>query len=119
MKKKILLVDDDTNLRLILTEALTHKNYDVEVISAKDPLEAMDKWHTYKSTITHVIVDYYMPIDNGLEFCKIIKGTSPDVKVVLFSGDSELERSEKSGLVDKFFSKDNTKQLLTYILDPK
>lgn len=115
-KKKILLVDDDTNLRLILAEALTAKNYNVEVISAKDPLEATDKWHTYKSSITHVIVDYYMPIDNGLELCKIIKSTNPSVKVILFSGDSELERSEKSGIVDKFFSKDNTRQLLTYVL---
>lgn len=116
MKRKILLVDDDQNLRIILSEALTNKTFDIDVLMAKDPIEATDKWHMYKSSITHVIVDYYMPIDNGMEFCKLIKSTNPNVKTVLFSGDPELERSMNSGFVDMFFSKDKTKQLINYIL---
>ncbi len=117
MKKKILLVDDDNIFRSTLSGSLTDGNFNIEVIDAKDPIDAIDKFHQFKDSLTHVVVDYYMPIENGLEFCKLVKSSSPNIIVILFSGDVDLERTLKSGFVDKFFRKDRPKQLVNYLLD--
>ena len=87
-KGKVLLVDDEEEIRTVGTEILQGLGF--TVIAANDGYEAIEK---FKSTtdIALVILDLTMPRMGGEEcFCELIR-LNPEVKVVIASGFSEHE----------------------------
>ncbi len=116
MAKVVLVVDDDEQTRESMKELLEAKDPYIEVHTAKDPLDAISSFHKLKDSLGFVIVDYYMPVDNGLEFCKVVKSNKPSVQVLLFSGNQELRSGENSSnYVDKFFLKPDGRGVVDYI----
>ena len=82
---RILVVDDDREIRQMLIEALTlDRQYLVE--EAANGIEASIKLGTYRPDL--LILDIFMPEMDGLEVCRIIK-TEPelaDMQVIITTG---------------------------------
>ncbi len=75
MKKTILVVDDDTSIRRLLTVNLMAEGYDV--VTAVNGTEALSKLAA--GGIDLVVLDIMMPQKDGWEVCKVIRD-SEDVK---------------------------------------
>jgi len=69
---RILVVDDDMEMRLLIRSILTAKGY--EVLTASDGIEALAVLE--KEKIQLVISDWLMPRMDGLELCKRIRAAS-------------------------------------------
>lgn len=110
---KILVVDDDQQIRNMLRATLERENY--EVVEAGDGIEAMA---AYKSeSIDLVITDIVMPDKEGIELIMELKGTNPEVKIIAISGggrinpEDYLKWARRFG-VDRTFSKPVDRQKL-------
>ncbi|MBX4259333.1 response regulator [Clostridium estertheticum] len=70
--KKILIVDDEVNNRLLLEEILEDfKEKDVEILLAEDGKRALDIIKSERPSL--VFLDIMMPTINGYEVCNIVK----------------------------------------------
>jgi CheY-like chemotaxis protein len=86
--KRILLVDDDADLRESLAEALEEAGYTVD--RAGNGQEALQKLrsHTGGERPVAVLLDLLMPVMNGWQFCQL-KRRDPavaDIPVIAMSG---------------------------------
>lgn len=97
MKPHILFVDDEADWREMLTLYFTHKGLDVStagtVSEAKDRLE-----HGFYKL---VVLDLNLAGEDGLEVLRFVKGRSPDVPVVVFTGLDVDENLVKRCLADR------------------
>ena len=80
--KRILIVDDDAELRDMLCATLSEAGY--EVATAADGTEASAILRTKRPEI--VITDVYMPSKDGLEILLDLRQHFPDIKVIAMSG---------------------------------
>lgn len=87
MANKILLVEDDPDVREAYQAILERKGYDVQV--AKDGHAGLALASSHKPDL--ILLDLLMPGMSGLEFLKIYqpKEKHPDVKVVVLSNIEE------------------------------
>ncbi len=81
---KILVVDDEEFLRMILTDLLVELGHGV--IQASNGIEALKIYRDKKDEIDLVILDILMPFMDGIEVLKEIRKINEGVKVVLTSG---------------------------------
>lgn len=73
----VLVVDDSTIVRVILSECLESSGF--EVIEAIDGVEAIEQIQTHRPDL--VITDIVMPRMNGYELCRWIK-SDPRTKAI-------------------------------------
>lgn len=101
MASRVLVVDDEPTIRMILSRYLGRKNY--EVIEASDAKEAMQAFADSDPDL--VLLDVNLGADNGLDVLAAIRETS-SVPVLLCTGmAAEPTRSASaSGYVVKPFS---------------
>ena len=66
--RKILLVDDDVDLRQSLADALEHAGY--QVVQASNGAEAIESLRTGEPPDV-VLLDLLMPVMNGWQFCEL------------------------------------------------
>jgi DNA-binding response OmpR family regulator len=105
MRKKIMIIEDDTDILDIMTYILTDKGYDVVSDSNSSILSGVD--NTYPDLI---LLDNRLPEGLGLEICKRYKqqwkseGKSV-CPVVIISADHELEQLAASHNADGFLEK--------------
>lgn len=81
-RKKVLLVDDDEFMRMVLTETLSNKGF--EVIACSCPAEALAALKQHH--VDAVLSDYQMPQGDGLTLLKQIHGLHPELPLLLMSG---------------------------------
>ncbi len=96
MAHKIMVVDDDTDLRTTLQETLTGKGR--EVVSAKDGFEAIEL--ASEGDIELIFMDIRMPGMDGVETFLKIKEVLPNCTVVMMTGhavESLIERALSEG----------------------
>ena len=87
MNRKVLLVDDDTNLLDSFRRQLRKV---AEVVTAEGPkagIEAAAK----QGPFAVVISDYNMPVMNGVDMLRVIRHGSPDTVRVLLTGHADLD----------------------------
>ena len=70
MSKKILIVDDSSLIRRVVSKTAQNAGY--EVVSASDGQEALDELQKH-SDINLILTDINMPIMDGMEMIKRIK----------------------------------------------
>ncbi|OKP66532.1 DNA-binding response regulator [Paenibacillus helianthi] len=91
--KKIIVADDDMNIRTLLRHVLTREGY--QVLEAADGREAMGLMK--KSTVDLAVVDVMMPYMDGLELCEYIRETY-DIPVILLTARQQLSDKEQGYL---------------------
>ncbi len=83
-KAKVLLVEDDTTVREILTEMLTVIGYDVT--TSENGMDGLTKYKNMKSKPDIVITDLVMPRMGGLELYERIRQEGGNCSFVFISG---------------------------------
>jgi two-component system phosphate regulon response regulator OmpR len=84
--KKILVIDDDTRLRNLLSRFLDENGF--ETASAKDTLQARELLK--ESSFDLLIIDVMMPNENGIEFTSFIRQISK-VPIIILTARGEFE----------------------------
>ncbi|MDD5105532.1 MAG: response regulator [Desulfuromonadaceae bacterium] len=88
----VLLVDDEETVRGIGAEML--KELGFTVVTANDGREAVEVYKS-RTDISFVILDLTMPHMDGEQCFRELRMLNPDVKVIMSSGFSELEVTQK------------------------
>jgi len=111
---RILVVDDDSGMRLAMAETLKRKKYQVDHADSGETGLAMARQHNYQALIT----DLRMPGMSGLELLREVKTVSPAVEIILVTayGDvSTAVEAMKGGAYDylqKPFSAGDLEQIV-------
>ena len=92
MEKKILLVDDEKDVRDVLNLTLTDMGY--EVFEAEDGNEALHVFRNARPPI--VLTDIKMPNMDGIELLQKIKREDPEAEVVMITGHGDMDLAVKS-----------------------
>ncbi len=113
----VLVVDDDASVRSLLSYVVRHHLADYEIVVAADGAEALD--YLTERAIELVITDHEMPRLSGLELVQIVKARTPELPVILISGDllHDIEQQAQDCGVDFFLPKPFLVAQLTLILD--
>ncbi|MBT5873669.1 MAG: sigma-54-dependent Fis family transcriptional regulator [Candidatus Latescibacteria bacterium] len=114
-KGRILIVDDDEDIRLSLGDWLEANNY--EVIHAANGREGLARIHEVSPDL--VILDLQMPEMNGIEVLHQIEKEGLDVTAILSTGFGNVDRAVeamKAGAFD-FVPKDYESDQLKVVID--
>ena len=100
-KKKILLADDEEDIKTVIKLYLESKGYDV--VTSYDGLDTLDKVKAEKPDL--ILLDIMMPVINGFEVCKQLKAdeNTSDIPIVMLSAASHaysVEQAIEAGAVD-------------------
>jgi CheY-like chemotaxis protein len=102
MKKiRILLVDDEENIRLLFKEELEEEGYEIEL--ASNGFEALDKFKAGKFDL--VVLDIKMPGMDGIQALNEIKNINKDQSVILCSAYGEFKQDFSSWASDGYVVK--------------
>lgn len=85
MEEKILLIDDEEDIRRLL--ALTLKSEGYEIITAENGEDGLKQFKSYLPDL--VITDIKMPKKDGVALLKDIKDLGTDVDVIMLTGHSD------------------------------
>ncbi|GAB4435947.1 MAG: response regulator [bacterium] len=99
-KKTILVIDDEADIRTLLTEEFGRS---FKVITAKDGEEGLKRIFEKKPDL--VILDIKMPRMNGLEVLRKTKAFFPTLPVVLCTAFSSYRTVYAASLADAFVVK--------------
>ena len=92
----VLLVDDDDNVRKVLSRMLS--DMDFNVITARDGKEGLRLF--IESPYDIVLTDWNMPRMDGLSMARHIKVVSPHTPIILITGENRNHRMLQGGHVD-------------------
>lgn len=109
-KLKILVVDDEKRMRILVKDFLVKADFDV--IEASNGGEALDRFYEDKD-IALIILDVMMPVINGWDVCREIRESSK-VPIIMLTACGE-ERDELLGFqlgVDEYISKPFSPKIL-------
>lgn len=92
-KRKVLIVDDDPQIRKILERLLQGPEYELQTaVDGQQALAAIDSFHPQL-----VILDIMMPGMSGIEVCRHIRSEFPDqsIQILMLSAkDSQSDRRQ-------------------------
>ena len=110
MKGRVLIIDDEAEIRRNLTVGLTQEDY--TVVACPDGLSAIHELNQSREkgiAYDYLVTDIFMPDIDGLKILKVIKNQYPDLPVLVITGfgDERLEVTALSepntGFLDKPF----------------
>ena len=90
--KRVLVVDDESQITRVLRQSLSAHRYDVR--TASDGVSALDTFHDWHPDL--VITDLQMPEMDGIEFCRAIRKES-ELPIIVLSVRGE-ERTKVEAL---------------------
>lgn len=117
MTRRILIIDDEVHILLMLKKMLEKAGYEVDI--ASNGLEGLKLFR--KDLPALVITDIIMPEKEGLETIREMKKEQPDLKILAMSGggkisaDNYLDTAKifgASGIIEKPF---NQSRLLSIV----
>ncbi len=120
-KKQVLIVDDEPNLRKILSAQLTRDGYDVMI--AEDGQQGLSMLREHH--IDMVITDLKMPKVDGMTLLKEALREDPELPIVMITAHGTVDTAVealKSGAFDyltKPFDKDEVRQIVAKALKTK
>ena len=117
--KPVLIVDDEKNIRLTLSQAL--ESLDLEVDTAVNGEEAITKLKEKRFGL--ILLDLKMPGMDGMEVLRQLSHIRPDIRIIIITAhgtiDSAVE-AMKLGAVDfiqKPFSPNEIRELVLQVID--
>jgi CheY-like chemotaxis protein len=107
---KILIIDDDPDVRTVMNVLMKKHGYIVETASHRE--EALQKLHEFQPTV--VLLDVLLSGTDGRELCKEIKSNSKtsDIQVMMISAHPGAAENIESYGADDFISKPVNTELL-------
>ncbi len=81
MAQRLLIADDDKEIRELLEFDLSHSGYETD--TAKDGEEALQKSLTGNYDL--ILLDVMMPKMNGFEVCENIRKSKPDIPILMLT----------------------------------
>jgi YesN/AraC family two-component response regulator len=111
---RILIIDDEEQIREMLAQMLTREGY--EVVHAENGKEGMRVCR--EEDVDLIITDIIMPEKDGIEMILELRHDFPNLKVIAISGggrlgpDGYLEMAQKLGAHRTFFKPFNRKEIL-------
>ena|SRR6266478_8882457 len=97
---RILVIDDDPDMRAMLEQTLKLAGHDVAL--ASDGKEGVEQYHAKPADL--VVTDLYMPNQEGLETIMELRKRSPEVAIIAMSGRATagpmLSVAQKMGAVE-------------------
>ena len=118
---RILFVDDDKDILMMVEQYLKMQGYDITTINSG--IKALD---LVKDQDIHIIfTDYKMPEFNGLELLAAVKQYKPEIEVIIVTGYGSMEsaiQAMKFGSYDylqKPFKLDHLKLIIDRIIEEK
>ena len=118
---KILVVDDEDMIRDVTTAMLEELGY--QFLSVASGEEALEVFRRESDHIGVVLLDQVMPGMDGASVFKELRNLRPDVKVLLASGFSQQEVSDRfsglglNGFIPKPYTLKNLESELSRVLD--
>ncbi|HYJ63855.1 MAG TPA: response regulator [Parafilimonas sp.] len=107
--KKILIIEDEGDMCLILNIMLTGK--EMELDHVKNLAAAKEYLDNEQPSV--IILDNKLPDGMGVDFISFVKQKHPDVKIVMISGYSDAAKDiALDNGADKFLEKPFTKESL-------
>jgi len=119
MSQRILVVEDDPALMIVISRSLSGRGYEVE--TAENGVEALGRLSS-EAEFDLLLSDIVMPEMDGLELALMATAQFPKLKVVLMSGyASEWRRTVNlenviHGVLNKPFSLDEMHQKIAEVL---
>ncbi|ARD49672.1 response regulator [Sporosarcina sp. P37] len=116
--KKVLVVDDEEILRMLLTDTLEFEGFQVE--EAEDGLEAFEKIQSNRYDA--ILLDYMMPRMTGLELLERLQPMELDVPVIMLTAKAQQTDQDTvmamgaSHFVPKPFSPNELTELVKSLL---
>ncbi|MGL4992180.1 MAG: response regulator [Sarcina sp.] len=100
-KYKVLIADDEEEIRLGVIKKINWEELGFEVIGcAENGKEALIKCEILKPDI--IFTDIKMPFMSGLELSEKLKSVMPWVKIIIFSGSNDFEFTKKAININVF-----------------
>jgi ATP-dependent Lon protease len=94
-RKRILIIDDEEICRISAERILTGHGYEVDMATSGEGGIQLFNERRHDA----VLLDLKMPRMDGIEVARIIKGLSPDTRIIMVSGyDTERMRYDVSEL---------------------
>lgn len=118
-KSRVLIVDDDDSIRLILAEALSLDGH--EVAQAETGEQALEMINNRSYDV--VLTDLMMPATDGMELLTIIKKLRPETRVIMITAFATIEgaveamRKGASDYIAKPFDSDQVRKVVKRTLD--
>lgn len=91
MKNKVLFVEDEADLTLIVSDTLRGLGYDV--VTAADGVEGLDRYRSEGADI--IVADVMMPRMDGFTMAKEIRKMSPEVPLLFLTAKSTIDDVEE------------------------
>lgn len=119
----VLLADDEVSIRALTSQML--KRLGFTVLTATDGIETLDVFKANAGSITCVILDLTMPRMNGEEAFKELLKLDPNIPVILASGYSQAEITDRhvidgmAAFIQKPFTLQNLAGVLKTVLEEK
>ncbi len=88
---KLLIIDDEEGVRNVLDQMLRHiidEPHEIYTVPSGEAAIALAKQHVFEGAFT----DMQMPGIDGLETFRALKTISPEIKVVIMTGQADPER---------------------------
>ncbi len=110
MKGRVLIIDDEPEIRRNVTIGLTQEDY--EVVACPDGISAIHELDRSRSKgvgFDYLVTDVFMPDIDGLKILKVIKSQYPELPVLVITGfgDDRLKMTvlaeKNTGYLDKPF----------------
>lgn len=113
--KKILIVDDESRIRKLVSDFLVRSGYDVlEASNGQDAVLIFDK----NTDISLIVLDVMMPFMDGWETCEAIRKDSNVPIIMLTAKDSEEDQLKGYNLkIDDYVTKPFSPKILTARID--
>ena len=105
---KILIVEDEENIRLLYKEELEDLGY--EVIQASNGKEAIEKYDLHQPDL--IILDIQLPGPDGIETMGVIREKSKDVPIILCTAYGEYKQDMKTWASEAYIVKSSDLQEL-------
>ncbi|GIW47729.1 MAG: two-component system response regulator [Deltaproteobacteria bacterium] len=99
--RKILIVDDEPNVRLVYKEVLSEKGY--EVLEAESSRETFDILN--REPIDLLVLDIKLRSESGLDILQRVSKQFPQIPVVLCSAYISFQNDYTSWLADSYIVK--------------
>jgi two-component system, chemotaxis family, chemotaxis protein CheY len=112
MPKRVLIVDDDPQVRKLVCGLLTFEGFSV-CGQAGDGAQAIEKAKQMEPDM--IVLDFAMPVMDGIHAAKTLQRIMPHVPLILFTAhaSSALEEDALAAGIGAVVSKDDTSALVS------